>query len=258
MAQQTQIERVGPKWAVFLAAFPTFEALAAATPADVIRAWAGLGYNRRALSLWRCARLVVKNHGGRLPSDLDALTALPGIGPYTARAVAAIAFGVPVGAVDTNVRRVLRRMTGAPDRASDRATQALADAVVSRDRPADWTHAVMDVGATFCQSTRPRCAACPANPWCRYAAEPAPSAVVEEPGTSPRPTAAPFHRTSRWLRGRLLERLRSAEGWVAFPERIADHAPNAVRAALGQMAKEGLVELDSAEPSVLRARLPLG
>ena len=87
--------------------FPTVETLAAATPADVLRAWQGLGYNRRALNLWRAARRIVDEHGGRVPADLAALESLPGVGPYTARAVAALAFGLPVGAVDTNVRRVL-------------------------------------------------------------------------------------------------------------------------------------------------------
>ena len=110
MAQQTQAARAGEAWIRFMEAFPTAEALAAATPADVLRAWQGLGYNRRALNLWRAARQIVEVHGGEVPADLRALEALPGVGPYTARAVAAIAFGMPVGAVDTNVRRVLGRM----------------------------------------------------------------------------------------------------------------------------------------------------
>ena len=95
-----------------MATFPTIADLAAASPADVLRAWRGMGYNRRALNLWRAARIVVEEHGGELPSDVAALERLPGIGPYTARAVAAIAFRTPVGAVDTNVRRVLGRAIG--------------------------------------------------------------------------------------------------------------------------------------------------
>jgi A/G-specific adenine glycosylase len=252
MAQQTQIDRVGPAWNAFLDAFPTFEALAAATPADVLRSWAGLGYNRRALSLWRAARVVVERHDGRLPADLDALMALPGVGPYTARAVAAIAFGLPVGAVDTNVGRVLGRVSG--EAAAE--IQALADAIVPPDRPADWTHAVMDVGATFCRSTKPRCSACPANPWCRYAA-------TERGQESDRPAPArrsastePFQRSSRWLRGRILERLRVVDDWLTFDEPIGDHDAAAVRLALTRLANEGLVEL---EPSgATRARLPTG
>ena len=245
MAQQTQIHRVGPKWLAFLATFPSFEMLAAATPADVLRSWAGLGYNRRALNLWRCAREVVEKHGGRLPSDLAALTALPGIGPYTARAVAAIAFAAPVGPVDTNVRRVIGRATGAPT--AD--VQLIADAIVPPERPADWTHAVMDVGATFCRTSGPRCGECPAKPWCRYAAEPREQARPIRPGGQ-----VPFHRTSRWLRGRILERARSADGWVTFDSGIGEHGVEAVRAAVRVLASEGMLEMDIGTTS-LKVRL---
>jgi A/G-specific adenine glycosylase len=249
MAQQTQVDRVGPAWVAFLAAFPSFEALAAATPADVIRAWAGLGYNRRALSLWRAAKVIVEQHDGQLPADLEALIALPGIGPYTARAVAAIAFGQAVGAVDTNVRRVLGRIAGTPGAIG----QALADAVVPTDRPADWTHALMDVGATLCRSARPRCDACPAQRWCRYAADtPAPPGVANR---MPR-SATPFERTSRWLRGRILQRARAAEGWVTFDAPIGDHDAAAVSAAVRALAGDGLLELDPAAGTP-RGRLPL-
>ena len=116
MAQQTQAERAAEAWTAWIARWPTAAALAAAPVADVLRAWAGLGYNRRALALHRAARVIVAEHAGRIPDDVEALERLPGVGPYTARAVAAIAFGRPVGAVDTNVRRVLgpggRRRTG--------------------------------------------------------------------------------------------------------------------------------------------------
>jgi endonuclease III len=115
MAQQTQIARVVERWAAFLERFPSFEALAAATPADVLRAWQGLGYDRRALNLWRCARVVVDELGGQLPRDVAALERLPGVGPYTARALAALAFGSPVGAVDVNVRRVIGRVVAGVD-----------------------------------------------------------------------------------------------------------------------------------------------
>ena len=135
MAQQTQISRVEEAWAQFLATFPTIRTLAEATPADVLRAWRGLGYNRRGLNLWRAARVVVDEHGGELPRDVAALERLPGVGPYTARAVAAIAFGMPVGAVDTNVRRVLGRLVaGSRDAVQGRELQALADASVPAGR----------------------------------------------------------------------------------------------------------------------------
>jgi A/G-specific adenine glycosylase len=109
MAQQTQVSRVVEVWPRFLARFPTVDALAASTPADVVRAWQGMGYDRRALNLRLAAQVIRDEHGGRVPEDIEALDRLPGVGPYTARAVAAIAFGRRVGAVDTNVRRVLTR-----------------------------------------------------------------------------------------------------------------------------------------------------
>jgi A/G-specific adenine glycosylase len=259
MAQQTQIARVGEAWREFTAAFPTFERLAAASPADVLRAWRGLGYNRRALNLWRAARVVVDEHGGRLPSDIDALERLPGIGRYTARAVAAIAFGAAVGAVDTNVRRVLgRTMAGATDALSAADLQRLADASVPADRPADWTHALMDVGATVCRSGRPACEECPARPWCRYSAEATLSGAAAPLATSTRSRqrSAPFSSSTRWLRGRILDRLRDIDGsaWLELVAPIGDHDGVSVSRALGVLAAEGLVERDP--DSELRARLP--
>jgi A/G-specific adenine glycosylase len=261
MAQQTQIARVGEAWREFTTTFPALERLADASPADVLRAWRGLGYNRRALNLWRAARVVVDKHGGRLPSDVEALERLPGIGPYTARAVAAIAFGAQVGAVDTNVRRVLgRTMAGAADTLSAAELQSLADASVPADRAADWTHALMDVGATFCRSTRPACEACPARPWCRYSAVTSSSVEVapSRASTRTRERAVPFPSSSRWLRGRILDRLREVDGseWFELDAPVGDHDRVAVARALGLLAAEGLVELHP--DSVFRARLPIG
>ena len=265
MAQQTQIGRVGPAWERFVATFPSFEALAAASPADVQRAWQGLGYNRRALLLQRTARAVVEEHGGQLPSEVGELERLPGIGPYTARAVAAIGFGAPVGAVDTNVRRVLGRVVAGDAHAlSARELQVLADQLVPPDRTADWTHAVMDVGATFCRSRRPLCDGCPARPWCGFAAAGNDTASVSaaQPRTQPRgksrsvAKAAPFETTSRWLRGRILDRLRAAKGdaWTTFVGSIGPHAHGTVLVALATLDREGLLELSSDDPS--RARIP--
>jgi A/G-specific adenine glycosylase len=249
MAQQTQIARAAEKWAGFMAAFPTVRALASATTADVLRAWRGLGYNRRAINLHRAAQEIVGRHDGRVPDDLAELERLPGIGPYTARAVAAIAFGRCVGPVDTNVRRVLTRVAGSG--LDPRDLQALADAVVPADRPADWTHAVMDVGATFCRPS-PACGECPARPWCRSAA-----IAVPPPRTAPR-SHAPFASTMRWLRGRILDRLRDApvDRWTTFSGAIGAHDVARIGTALAALAADGLVEVDAARP--LRARLPTG
>jgi A/G-specific adenine glycosylase len=258
MAQQTQISRVAPAWTVFMAAFPTLADLAAASPAAVLRAWRGMGYNRRALNLWRAARVAVDEHGGRLPSDVAALERLPGIGPYTARAVAAIAFGSPVGAVDTNVRRVLgRAIGGAIDAFSPSELQRVADVAVPADRPADWTHALMDVGATFCRATQPLCGECPALAFCRYAAASPAAGRVSRVGRGSSP-APRFTATSRWLRGRILDRLREVEGtgWVVVEAPIGGHDRAAIVTALERLALEGLLELDPASP--LSARLPVG
>ena len=171
MAQQTQAARAAEAWTRFMALFPTVSALAAASPADVVRAWRGLGYNRRALALRRAAIAIVEVHGGRIPSTLEALAALPGIGPYTARAVMAIAFGLPVAALDVNVRRVLGRAF-LPSAIAKQDVQAAADALVPIDRAADWTHALMDIGAAFCRPREPRCDICPLQATCRFASAP--------------------------------------------------------------------------------------
>lgn len=291
MAQQTQIGRVEERWPGFMAAFPTAEAMAASSPADVIRAWRGLGYNRRALNLHRAA-VAIAAAGGTVPGDVGGLMALPGIGPYTARAVAAIGFGVPVGAVDVNVRRVLGRIL-APAHAAGAAggpgagpgagpiaepvaiapsvLQIAADALVDPDRPGTWTHALMDIGATICRPTRPSCASCPAEPWCRAARASGGRDRARPPGASPqvpcgtahraatKPTAsratarsgsAPvrFEQTTRWLRGRLVDRLRDAAPGEALAVEgpLGAHSSEAVARALAGLARDGMVELDAA------------
>jgi A/G-specific adenine glycosylase len=261
MAQQTQIGRVGEAWSRFMTTFPTIEVLAAASPADVLRAWRGLGYNRRALNLSRAARAVVTEHGGVMPVSVEGLQRLPGIGPYTARAVAAIAFGTRVGAVDTNVRRVLgRSLLGEADGVGQAQLQRLADASVPRGRPADWTHALMDVGSTFCKPARPDCGACPARAWCRFAA--AATSGAAGSGAAKRRQAAgppaPFASTTRWLRGRILDRLRAADGenWLQLDAPIGDHDEARVADSLRTLAADGLVELHPG--ASLAARLPLG
>lgn len=259
MAQQTQISRVVPAWIAFLERFPTLQTLAAATPAEVVRAWRGMGYDRRALNLRRAAQAIVVEHGGRLPEDVAALERLPGIGPYTARAVAAIAFGRPVGAVDTNVRRVLGRALGlgaGASPAATRAMQAAADASIEPARPGDWTHAVMDLGATICRPRSPRCADCPIARWCRSAGEARPAKRPEP--TAKRPSV-PFESTTRWLRGRILDRLRSADeaAWTTIDGPIGGHDAAAVTKAVAALASDGLIEID-AEGDRLTARLATG
>lgn len=262
MAQQTQASRAAAYWERFMERFPTVRDLAESTPADVLRQWAGLGYDRRALALWRAARVIVGQHGGQVPSRVAELQALPGVGPYTARAVAALAFGVPVGAVDVNVRRVIGRIVVGSSRVLPAPLlQKVADEAVPADQPGAWTHALMDIGASVCKSREPRCETCPVRPWCRYAAGQRP---VVEPLATRRATseaAAPFAATNRWLRGRILDRLRAAPDgvWVALDEAIGVHEPASVATAAHAMAVDGVAELEPRSPGVgsLRARLPL-
>ena len=162
MAQQTGVDRVVPYWHAFLDRFPDPAACAAAPVADVLRLWAGLGYNRRGLSLHRCAVAVVERHGGVVPGELAPLLALPGIGPYTARAILAFAHERPVGVVDTNVGRVLARWAGRPLTAGE--AQDWADDLAALDPPVTawlWNQTVMELGGTVCAKRRPACARCP-------------------------------------------------------------------------------------------------
>ncbi|HYM84308.1 MAG TPA: A/G-specific adenine glycosylase [Candidatus Dormibacteraeota bacterium] len=272
MAQQTQADRAGEAWTAFMAVYPRPASLAAASPAEVLRAWRGLGYNRRAIALRAAAIAIVREHDGHVPDDLDALRRLPGVGPYTARAVAALAFRRPVGAVDTNVRRVLTRFAPPPLVASPACLQAFADALVDPARPGEWTHALMDVGARVCR-TRPACGECPLATWCasrqRWAA--AGSAMATRPtyraatdggrvraahAVSARERPAPFATTTRWLRGRIVDRLRDGEdgAWVRLDEGFGQHDAAAVAAALEGLETDGLVERHAVDPAL--ARLP--
>jgi A/G-specific adenine glycosylase len=198
--------------------------------------------------------VIVDQHGGRVPDSIDELERLPGVGPYTARAVAAIAFGRAVGAVDVNVGRVLGRLARGTDDVPSRELQAVSDATAATTHPGTWTHALMDIGATICRAREPRCGDCPAMQWCQYPANAATTA------RRPRTPTPPFPTTTRWLRGRILDRLRAASGdaWVELDEPIGSHDLAKVVAAASAMAGDGLVEL-AASPAAgtLRARLPV-
>ena len=185
MLQQTQVPRVEPKYEEFLRLFPTLEALAERPLTDVLRAWRGLGYNNRAERLWRCAREVVaRRPAGQpatLPAALDGLLALPGIGPYTARAVLAFAHNADLAAVDANVRRVLTHELGlAPDLAPAEL-QTVADAVLPRGRSRDWHNALMDYGSLVL--------------------------TARATGIAPRTRQGAFEGSRRWYRSRLLRTL---------------------------------------------------
>ena len=203
MLQQTQAARIAERFPRFMARFPTARALADASEADVLAAWSGLGYNRRALALRQAAAAVARDGWRRDPADLERL---PGIGPYTARAVASLAFGEPVGVVDTNVRRWLVRRFGLPPTARHRELQSLADALAAAGDPVDaapWTHATMEFGAGICTSRAPRCQICPIAAGCPSFGT---AAAV------PVPRHATFAGSDRAHRGALLQALAQASG----------------------------------------------
>lgn len=199
MLQQTQASRVVDRYLRFLGRFPTAESLAAASPAAVLAEWTGLGYNRRALALQRAA-VEVSTRGW--PSDVECLERLPGVGPYTARAVASLAFGIPVGVVDTNVRRWLLRRFKGPD--EPRRLQSLADAL-ARDGLGDevcaWTHASMELGAAVCRARSPLCDTCPIGDGCPSRGGAASVPVPRQP---------PLRGSDRAYRGALVRDLAAA------------------------------------------------
>ncbi|MGI9449777.1 MAG: A/G-specific adenine glycosylase [Geminicoccaceae bacterium] len=210
MLQQTTVATVRRRFAPFIQRFPTLSALAAASEADVLHAWQGLGYYRRARALHACARKVVETHGSILPDDTDRLMTLPGLGAYTAKAVAAIAFNQPVVPVDGNVMRVLSRLfqieTPLPKAAKE--LHKLAAQFEPVDRPADTAQALMDLGATVCRPKAPECDRCPWNTVC----------VARASGTASNlPNRTPKHQ--RPLRQGVAFLLARSDGAVLFRRR---------------------------------------
>lgn len=246
MLQSTQVARVRERFGPFLTRFPTPAACAAAGPAAVIEAWAGLGFNRRAVNLWRAAVAICERHGGRVPADLAALRLLPGVGPYTARAVAVFAFGRDHGLVDTTAGRVLARaVAGRPLLAKE--AQAVADAAVPAGQGWEWGQAVFDLGATVCVRSRPACARCPVRRHCAWARAgwPAPDPVAAGSAGIATPQSR-FAGSDRQGRGRLVAALRRgpvAAGELAAVMGWPDDPARAARVAAGLVA-DGLAVTD--------------
>jgi A/G-specific adenine glycosylase len=184
MLQQTTVPHATPYFLKFTARWPTVGDLAADADGEVMAAWAGLGYYARARNLLACARAVARDHGGVFPDTEEALRALPGLGPYTAAAVAAIAFDEPTNVVDGNVERVMARLFAveAPLPEAKPELKRLAAGLVRDDRPGDWAQALMDLGATICRPKQPFCDRCPAAAQCA-------GLVTGAPETYPRRTA---------------------------------------------------------------------
>src|SRR5579884_3803508 len=175
MLQQTQVDRVLPKYRQFLAAFPTLADLAAASTADVISVWVPLGYNRRAISLQAIARQVMAEYDGRIPDTIEELLKLKGIGRYTAGAIACFAYHRQVATVDTNIRRVLHRiflgLEHPEPKANDAQMLSLAEQILPEGEAYNWNQALMDLGATVCTSNNPQCTRCPLQADCSAYAE---------------------------------------------------------------------------------------
>ena len=206
MLQQTQVARVVPHYERFVAAFAGPADCAAARPAEVVRLWSGLGYNRRALNLHRAACTVVADHAGSLPRGDADLRALAGVGPYTARAVRSFAFGDDVAAVDTNAVRVLARcVSGAP--LGPPAANRLGDRLVPAGLSWEFNQTLFDLGATVCTGSRPDCGSCPLRRQCTWRRDGSGAADPWRSGPAARPERA-FAGSDRQGRGRLLDALR--------------------------------------------------
>ena len=224
MLQQTQVTRVVERWPRFLGRYPTPTVCAKASVGEVIAEWSGLGYNRRAVYLHRAAATVVDRHGGQVPGNLADLLDLPGIGPYTARAVLAFADEADVGIVDTNVARVLARWSGRE--LSPREVQERADASVPAGSGWAWNQTVLDLGATVCRARNPTCDDCPLSDGCVWRGEGIDPAIGSA-GVSGR--QATFEGSDREGRGRLVaalaenpvddDGLATAMGWPDDPQR---------------------------------------
>lgn len=242
MLQQTQASRVVEPWLAFVGRFPDPAACAEAPPSEVLRAWAGLGYNRRAVQLRRAAVTVVDAHGGRIPDNLGALLALSGVGAYTARAVLAFAFERRVGVVDTNVRRVVSRALVGRQLAPI-ALQQIADSLVPRSHPWAYNQGVMELGALVCTSRHPACHRCPLARRCHWHqaghSQPDPGSIQVRPSQ--------FAGSDRQGRGRLVAALRSAPVHASDLAATAGWAGDAERArrVAATLVADGLAVVDS-------------
>ncbi len=243
MLQQTPVARVLPAYADWLRRWPTPPALAAEPAGEAVRQWGTLGYPRRALNLHATARILTQRHGGEVPASRDGLLALPGVGRYTAAAVASFAFGQRHAVLDTNVRRVLSRLVGGtalPPRTLSAAELRLAESLLPEEPAvaARWAVAVMELGALVCTAARPGCSCCPVATLCswRLADFPAAAHPLSRGGHR-------YHGTDRQCRGRLLAVLRHAHGPVKKEELDQAWAEPVQRErALDSLVADGLAE----------------
>jgi A/G-specific adenine glycosylase len=264
MLQQTQVDRVLPKYQQFLAAFPTLADLAAAPTADVISTWVPLGYNMRAVHLQSIARQVVSEYEGRIPDTIEDLLKLKGVGRYTAGAIACFAYKKQVATVDTNIYRVLHRIFLGLEHSESKLNHnqmfALAEQVLPDGKAYDWNQALMDLGATICTSNNPQCTSCPLQEACnaytemrQYSLFPSGTVlrqlrkVAEKKETY---QARPFTSTNRYFRGRIVDHLRSLPAGQRIPlaalgpkikPEFRDDDLSWLQQLVDRLAKDGLV-----------------
>lgn len=241
MLQQTPVARVLEPWRQWMSRWPTPAALAGAEPGEAVRAWGRLGYPCRALRLHAAAQAIVSDHGGEVPSDPEELRALPGVGEYTAAAIASFAFGQRHAVLDTNVRRVLARLElgeAGPAHSLTRAERERAQRWLPDDpaTAARWAVAAMELGAQLCTATAPDCAACPVARHCRWLAAGRPA------GTAPR-RVQPYAGTDRQARGALLAVLRETDAAVARTRLLSAWRtdPEQAARALESLLADGLI-----------------
>jgi A/G-specific adenine glycosylase len=238
MSQQTQVDRVVPKFLAFVAAYPTPHECAEAPLGDLLTLWSGLGYPRRCRNLHEASKVIVNRHGGVVPDSLEELLALPGVGDYTARAVLIFADHRDVGVVDTNVARVIARIE---NRAMTKShVQSIADAAVPSGLSWEWNQVLMDFGATVCTARAPRCTTCPVHASCGWAGSNGEDPAPQTAGTS-RPQGR-FEGSDRQARGRLMRELtsrgvRPRDAATAMGDIDANRASRLV----DQLVAEGLV-----------------
>jgi A/G-specific adenine glycosylase len=274
MLQQTQVDRVLPKYQQFLATFPTLADLAAAPTAEVISAWVPLGYNMRAVRLQSIARQVIAEYEGSIPDTIDELLKLKGIGRYTAGAIACFAYHKQVATVDTNIRRVLHRiflgLEQPEPRANDAQMLTLAEQVLPEGEAYNWNQALMDLGATICTSNNPECTSCPLQETCQaytemsqYSLFPSGTVLRQLRKVSEKKTkyqSQPFTSSNRYFRGRIIDLLRTLSAGQRMP--LEELGPKIkaefclddvtwLKKIVAGLAKDGL--LDYAEDGV---RLP--
>jgi len=234
MSQQTGVDRVVPKWEAFMERFPTPADCAAGSLAEILEIWSGLGYPRRATALREAATQIAATGW---PVDVAGLMALPGVGPYTARAVAVFAYGDHVAVVDTNVGRILARIIGRALRPAE--AQQRADKFVPEGESWMWNQVLMDFGATICTSSRPQCSECPIAEHCRWAGGPEPDPAARSAGVS-RPQSR-FAGSDREARGRLLRAVVAADVAIGDAAAVMDRSEAVAARIIASLIADGLV-----------------